>query len=79
MDKVRCRLIISWGRSPSQGFGCSPIKMVRELGSERKLLRHFVAIQRSKLTKIGETRLEYIERSRGNTEGKHQCNADLIP
>ena len=31
----RCRLIISWGRRSSQGFGCSPIKMIRELGSDR--------------------------------------------
>ena len=27
----RCRLITSWGWSRSQGFGCSPIKVVREL------------------------------------------------
>jgi hypothetical protein len=33
----RCRLISSWGRSRSQGSGCSPVKEVRELGSERKL------------------------------------------
>ena len=32
----RCRLITSWGSSMSQGFGCSPIKVVRELGSERR-------------------------------------------
>jgi hypothetical protein len=32
----RCRLITSWGCSRSQGFGCSPIKVVRELGSERR-------------------------------------------
>ena len=32
----RCRLIASWGWSRSQGFGCSPIKAVRELGSERR-------------------------------------------
>jgi len=31
----RCRLITSRGWSKSQGFGCSPIKVVRELGSER--------------------------------------------
>ncbi len=34
--KVRCRLIASWGWRRSQGFGCSPIKAVRELGSERR-------------------------------------------
>src|SRR5213075_1681701 len=32
----RCRLITSWCWSRSQGFGCSPIKVVRELGSERR-------------------------------------------
>ena len=32
----RCRLIASWGCSMSQGLGCSPIKAVRELGSERR-------------------------------------------
>ncbi|ONI58837.1 hypothetical protein [Candidatus Liberibacter solanacearum] len=32
----RCRLIASWGCRRSQGFGCSPIKAVRELGSERR-------------------------------------------
>ena len=31
----RCRLILSWGWRRSQGFGCSPIKKVRELGSNR--------------------------------------------
>ena len=31
----RCRLITSWGWS-SPGFGCTPIKVVRELGSERR-------------------------------------------
>ena len=28
--------VTSWGWSRSQGFGCSPIKVVRELGSERR-------------------------------------------
>ena len=32
----RCRLITSWGCIGSQGFGCPPIKVVRELGSERR-------------------------------------------
>ena len=34
--RPRCRLIASWGCSRSQGLGCSPIKAVRELGSERR-------------------------------------------
>src|SRR5262249_1480348 len=32
----RCRLVLSWRGSTFQGFGCSPIKRVRELGSERR-------------------------------------------
>ena len=33
---LRCRLIASWSWSRFQGLGCSPIKAVRELGSERR-------------------------------------------
>src|SRR5882757_1153836 len=66
----RCRLISSWRRSIFQGSGCSPVKEVRELGSERKSLRHFGVIQRSKLTKIGETRTEFFNRTlRGQHRG----------
>src|SRR6185437_6431864 len=32
----RCRLITSWGWSRSQGSGCSPVKVVHELGSKRR-------------------------------------------
>ena len=32
----RGRLVAAWGCIRSQGFGCSPIKVVRELGSERR-------------------------------------------
>src|SRR3972149_5464143 len=32
----RCRLVLSWGCRRSQGLVCSPIKAVRELGSERR-------------------------------------------
>ena len=32
----RCRLVTSWGCIRSQGFGCSPIKVARALGSERR-------------------------------------------
>ena len=35
-NKSRCRLIASWGWRSSQGSGCSPVKAVRELGSERR-------------------------------------------
>ncbi len=34
--RQRCRLILSWGWRRSQGSGCSPVKRVRELGSERR-------------------------------------------
>jgi len=39
----RCRLTVSWGWRSPQGLDCSPIKTVRELGSERKL--HCVLLQ----------------------------------
>ena len=32
----RCRLVTSWRRIRFQGLGCSPIKVARELGSERR-------------------------------------------
>jgi len=32
----RCRLITSWSCRRLQGFGCSPMKVVRELGSKRR-------------------------------------------
>jgi hypothetical protein len=32
----RCRLVLSWLCTSSQGCGCSPIKRARELGSERR-------------------------------------------
>ncbi|QHO28132.1 uncharacterized protein DS421_7g214040 [Arachis hypogaea] len=32
----RCRFFATWGCSMFQGLGCSPIKAVRELGSERR-------------------------------------------
>ena len=32
----RCRLITSWSCRRFQGLGCSPIKVVRELGLERR-------------------------------------------
>src|SRR5713226_768149 len=35
-NSVRCRLIASWGWRSSQGFGCSPMKAVRELGLDRR-------------------------------------------
>src|SRR5438105_14850907 len=65
----RCRLISSWRGSTFQGSGCSPVKEVRELGLERKSLRHFAVMQRSKLTKIGETLPDQTERFGGQHRG----------
>ncbi len=49
----RCRLITSWGRRRSQGFGCSPIKVVRELGSERRKTVRFISdVDERKLERI---------------------------
>ncbi len=36
IDGVVWHLDVGWGCSKSQGLGCSPIKAVRELGSERR-------------------------------------------
>ena len=43
----RCRLILSWGWRRSQGFGCSPIKKVRELGSDRPESKHSLDFEQS--------------------------------
>src|SRR2546425_7703476 len=47
VEKVRCRLVASWGWSRSQGLGCSPIKAARELGSERRETVNTVAVYKS--------------------------------
>jgi len=36
----RCRLVLSWRWRRCQGFGCSPIKKARELGSDRRETKH---------------------------------------
>src|SRR5215207_10298678 len=67
----RCRLVASWGRSRSQGLGCSPIKAVRELGLERRSLRLHGAICGCPPAHIGETLTVTPERyGQGNTEGR---------
>src|SRR3546814_16477323 len=43
----RCRLITSWGWSRSQGFGCSPIKVVRR-SEERRVGKECVSKCRSR-------------------------------
>ena len=55
----RCRLRISWGWRRSQGFGCSPIKILRELGSDRSetVLRYSTyyktVIEQSESSRVG--------------------------
>ena len=47
--------IATWGGSTSQGLGCSPMKAVRELGSERRrVLRPCKVIYMIKSTHNGE-------------------------
>src|SRR5438445_3111202 len=47
----RCRLITSWGWRRSQGSGCSPAKVVHELGSERR-----ETVQSVSIAGVGELR-----------------------
>src|SRR4029450_11971288 len=67
----RCRLIASWGRSRSQGLGCSPIKAVRELGLERR--HHCVSTEQSvdphRLISV-KPRPRHRTSGQGNTEGR---------
>ena len=39
----RCRISTSWGCSRTQGYGCSPFKVARELGSERRETVRFLS------------------------------------
>ena len=48
----RCRLITSWNCSRLQGFGCSPIKVVRELGLERRETVWSLSATNQKIQKI---------------------------
>src|SRR5262249_6839228 len=67
----RCRLVASWGRSMSQGLGCSPIKAARELGSERRItLRLLGAIPGCSLAISVKPHLLDTEPAEGNTGGK---------
>ena len=51
---MRCRLFASWRWRSFQGFGCSPIKAERELGSDRQNGGTKVVILSAKPTDIGE-------------------------
>ena len=49
----RCRLITSWWGIIYQGFGCSPIKVVHELGLKRcETVWSLSAVFKKKLSKI---------------------------
>ena len=65
----RCRLIISWNWKRLQGFGCSPIKMVRELGLERRETVWSLSV-------VGEGKLRDADFStRGLRKGNHWCTS----
>ena len=49
----RCRLDLSWGWRRSQGFGCSPIKRSRELGSDRSGAEIVSAFERTESSEQG--------------------------
>ena len=64
----RCRLVASWGCIRSQGFGCSPIKAARELGSERRETVRSLSI-------VGEGHMRGAAPStRGPEWTHHWCN-----
>ena len=64
----RCRLVTSWGCIRSQGFGCSPIKAARELGSERRETVRSLSI-------VGEGHMRGAAPStRGPEWTHHWCN-----
>jgi hypothetical protein len=48
----RCRLITSWSCRRFQGLGCSPIKVIRELGLERRETVRFLSTENLKIEKI---------------------------
>ena len=64
VENVRCRLITSWGWRRSQGSGCSPVKVVRELGSER----------RKTVRSLSDAGAGYLRGSVPSTRGPEQTN-----
>src|SRR3546814_12797010 len=65
---TRCRLITSWGWSRSQGFGCSPTKVVRELGSEgRETVWSLSAVGVENCKELPLVRAARDERNSGGT------------
>ena len=63
----RCRLITSWSWKRFQGFGCSPIKVVRELGLERRETVRSLSV-------VGEGKLREADFStRGLRRGNLWC------
>ena len=67
----RCRLITSWSWNRFQGFGCSPIKVVRELGLERR-----EAVRSLSVVGVGKLR-EADFSTRGLRRGNLWCTGCL--
>src|SRR5947207_4979535 len=64
----RCRLIASWGWRSSQGFGCSPMKAVRELGLDRRETGRSLSV-------VGEGDLRsFLPSTRGLGGTYHWCS-----
>ena len=61
----RCRLISSWSCRGFQGFGCSPIKDIRELGLERRETVRFLSGVLSKKENYILVREDWRERASG--------------
>ncbi len=61
----RCRLILSWGWRSSQGFGCSPIKKIRELGSDRSG-RESLIIMNHGMDSLNHERFLFMKKDRIN-------------
>ncbi len=64
----RCRLTTSWGWRSSQRFGCSPIKVVRELGSDRQAFKY------ADVMTIEDIRMK----SKSSDVTKNMCEVTLI-
>ena len=60
----RCLLITSWSWSRFQGFGCSPTKVVHELGSER----------RETVWSLSAVNSENLRRLNSSTRGSNLAN-----
>ena len=60
----RCRLI-NPGAEQSQGFGCSPIKVVRERSERRETVRSLSAMRVEELRGVDLVREDRVEHTTG--------------